>query len=390
MCAKLGRRRSIDQEDCPAVVKRRKLSANQRFAKRIKLEDLNSDVIRCILVFVHPLDLLALSKVNKALRSIISDPAVWWSVYRQMTEPSATNSYVDPLVDWRALCITHACDLQSVEATATKLPVLFPPSSYERYGSDIFQRATKLGLLLTDGGLLEPAEKLLTVVLDNAKTKYGEVHERTADATYDLAFVRGHMGKNSGEDGSRQLIKNVIVIYKEICGEKPTAKLASTIARLGDYYYLDGQYNDAEAQVMEAIHIRETCFPDDKEAMCDSFCSLAHVHFARDQYIQAEELFLKALSIVVPLHGKEHPEVARILLNLGVLAAVQGQFDKALSFVSRVLQIRKKSLGSHHPLTQAVVKVMAQVQAEIKGKQSAQKTSNQEAIEPAVQETVAE
>eukprot|EP00128_Syssomonas_multiformis_P002139 Colp12_sorted_trinity150504_noHs@11804 len=373
MCNKLARRKSV--EDCSAVVKRRKLSANQRqvfYFRQATWEDLNQDVIRHILSFVDALDLLALAKVNRMLSELIADPAVWWRVHRWLTGLTSTNSYVDPSVDWRALCLAHTCKLQSVECAALNLPVLFPQSSYQLYGCDIFQRAADLGLLLRDTGMYKQSETLLSITLNNTKKDHGEVHERVADAMYNLALARSNSGKNTGEDGSRQLLKEAVLMYKKVFLDNLNLKVASALTHLGDFYYADDQFDDAETQYLEAMHIRQACCPDDQEAISSSHCSLAVMHAVKGQWTQAEEHFQKALALQEQMRGKEHIKVARVLVNLGVVCEVKEELDEAQSLYNRALLIHQKCLGHSHPFTRMVLGKLGGVQSLIEQKHSGQ------------------
>eukprot|EP00128_Syssomonas_multiformis_P010786 Colp12_sorted_trinity150504_noHs@6396 len=364
MCEKVARRPSVDANS--AVVKRRKLSVNyhQVHSNSITWDDLNPDVVRHIISFVDPLDLLALAQVNKNLREIIADPAVWWSVHRRLTEPTAVNSYIDPLVEWRALCLTQVCTMQSVETTALNFSAIFPLSSYPYYGSDVFQRATDLGLLLREAGLYERSETVFAVTLNKAKELYGEVHERVADATYNLSLARGNLGKNCGEEGSRQLRKQAMHMYKEVFANQPHPKLASVIFSLADSYYVDGRYDDAETHYLQAMQIRQLCCPNDHEVMSESYSGLGLIYDAKGHWTQAEEYYQKALKIREQVLGKEHPKVARVLVNLGAMWKAQGDLDKTLSLYERALQIRQKYLGHNHPYTRRTLNILQEAQAQ--------------------------
>jgi tetratricopeptide (TPR) repeat protein len=60
-----------------------------------------------------------------------------------------------------------------------------------------------------------------------------------------------------------------------------------------------------------------------------SLCSAADDHRAQGRYTNAEPLYLRAMALAEPVWGRDHPEVAAICNNLGVLYKYTGRFDEA-------------------------------------------------------------
>eukprot|EP00128_Syssomonas_multiformis_P011816 Colp12_sorted_trinity150504_noHs@12576 len=235
--------------------------------------------------------------------------------------------------------------------------------SFEQYGSDLFERATDLGLFLRNEGLHEKAERLFIISMNMAKEEYGVNDERFAEATLEVAAVRKILGKNSGKDGSNTLMKIAVQVFKELFTEKPNAQLALAIHSQGDNYLCDGKCDEAEAHYLEALNIRETYCPEDQNALSDSYLGLALIYHAKSRWTEAEELYHKCLKIREQLFGSEHPDVVIVLLNLGAVCKGRGEIDRALSHYSRALRINKKSFGHSHPKTERAKRDLAAVQA---------------------------
>jgi hypothetical protein len=69
------------------------------------------------------------------------------------------------------------------------------------------------------------------------------------------------------------------------------------------------------------------------------------------QYVQAETLYLRALSIREQALEPYHLDTAETLHGLAMLREVQGNQIEAATFYQRALSIRERVLGSQHSRT---------------------------------------
>jgi len=69
----------------------------------------------------------------------------------------------------------------------------------------------------------------------------------------------------------------------------------------------------------------------------------------------------RALSIKESVLGPDHPEVAKSLMNLGILVRKEGDFAEAQRLLERSLEIREKKLGPRDPETAASLDEIADV-----------------------------
>jgi tetratricopeptide (TPR) repeat protein len=68
------------------------------------------------------------------------------------------------------------------------------------------------------------------------------------------------------------------------------------------------------------------------------------------QYEEALEYQLKALELRKKILGQEHPDVATSLNNVGVAYGKLGQYEVALEHLQKALEIRQKCFNDNHPL----------------------------------------
>ena len=76
---------------------------------------------------------------------------------------------------------------------------------------------------------------------------------------------------------------------------------------------------------------------------------------------ETRRLAERALSIKETVLGPDHPEVAKSLMNLGILVRKEGDFGEAQRLLERSLEIREKTLGPRDPETAASLDEIADV-----------------------------
>jgi tetratricopeptide (TPR) repeat protein len=74
----------------------------------------------------------------------------------------------------------------------------------------------------------------------------------------------------------------------------------------------------------------------------------------RARYVEAEPLYLRALSIREQQLGPQHPNTAISVWWLAVLSEQQQHYEQAASLYQRALSIYEHTLGPQHPTTQRI------------------------------------
>ena len=107
-----------------------------------------------------------------------------------------------------------------------------------------------------------------------------------------------------------------------------------------------GFFEGAALAFLEAAKLSQ-----DKSPESFSIC-LYNAGFAYSEakkYMQAEDCLQRALKFREEIFGKEHSEIADILISLGDVYHEQGKFDKAEDYYQQSLAIREKILEDNHP-----------------------------------------
>ncbi|XP_040818751.1 nephrocystin-3 [Ochotona curzoniae] len=184
-----------------------------------------------------------------------------------------------------------------------------------------------LGLFLKDLGLLSQAVVPLQRSLEIRETALDPDHPRVAQSLHQLASVYAQWKKF---DNAEQLYKQALEISENAYGpDHPhTARELEALATL---YQKQNKYEQAE-------HFRKKSFKIRQKATRRKG-NLYGFALLRRRALQLEELTL----------GKDTPDNARTLNELGVLYYLQNNLETAEQFLKRSLEMRERVLGPEHP-----------------------------------------
>ena len=113
--------------------------------------------------------------------------------------------------------------------------------------------------------------------------------------------------------------------------------VAGILNSLGNLYYHQDRYAEAEPFYIRALAIREKALGPDDLDLAWSLNNLAYNYYYQDQYAEAEPLYKRALEIRERALGPDHADVASLLNGLGNLYYDQDRYAEAEPFYKRAL-----------------------------------------------------
>ncbi len=128
--------------------------------------------------------------------------------------------------------------------------------------------------------------------------------------------------------------------------------LAKTLTDLGDLYYHQGFYAQAEPHFLQALDLRKDLWGSEHSDVANSLNNLALLYSAQGRYGEAEEFYRRSLQIREQVLPADHPHLATSYNNLAILYKTQKRYLEAEPLYNQAIQIRMKTLGSDHPKTQ--------------------------------------
>jgi tetratricopeptide (TPR) repeat protein len=105
-----------------------------------------------------------------------------------------------------------------------------------------------------------------------------------------------------------------------------------------------GRLDEAEKSYKEALGLAQKVQPHD-DRLTASYMALANVYGGKNDFPGVESSLEQALKSAQELYGAESPMTTRQLEALGGFAAVRGDYDSALNFDQRALDINVKTFG---------------------------------------------
>ncbi|MEM9488819.1 MAG: serine/threonine-protein kinase, partial [Myxococcota bacterium] len=139
---------------------------------------------------------------------------------------------------------------------------------------------------------------------------------------------------------------------------------AEALDRLGlVYLLLDHSAEQAETQHRRALDIRRRVFGPRHLTVAHSLSNLANALAANKRgRAEALELYERALHIYQELEGPEHPDVASILFDIGLVRVKMGNFAEARDLYQRALAVYRRTYGERNPRTANILTALAQLE----------------------------
>ncbi len=128
-----------------------------------------------------------------------------------------------------------------------------------------------------------------------------------------------------------------------------SSELADSLGSLGQLYYKQGRYLEAEPLLQKALALRKQLLGSNHPDIALSLNNLAGLYYAQCRYSEAESLYLQSLEITEGELGLDHLHVAASLNNLAVLYESQGRYSEAEALYIRSIKINEKQLSADHP-----------------------------------------
>jgi len=110
----------------------------------------------------------------------------------------------------------------------------------------------------------------------------------------------------------------------------------------------------AREHLEKSLRVVRTTLPDDDEMAeghpnyASALDNLAELRYHKREFVEAKQLFERALRIRRKAFGEVHADVAGSLNNLGMLAKARGDYEAAVPLLTRAVDIWEATIGPDH------------------------------------------
>jgi len=137
--------------------------------------------------------------------------------------------------------------------------------------------------------------------------------------------------------------------------------IAVCYRQLAKLHYMFSEHNEAITTQLKAVIISERCNGVDSADVITDLMNLALYCFASQKISTSLKLLYRARYLLLLLHGCDHPEIALVDSNIGLVLHGVQEYELSLKFLDEALKLNEKYHGaesqrvalSHHLLARA-------------------------------------
>ncbi|KAL5015908.1 hypothetical protein ScPMuIL_005497 [Solemya velum] len=224
-------------------------------------------------------------------------------------------------------------------------------SAVEKYG---LQKVSLLRLFCNKAGIqlllreynLESKNKAVFFEDDivNVYPIVKHVHPKASDAYHFFTSGQSKIQQGLLKEGF-ELISEALNLLNNVYGAMHP-DIAACMRLLARLNYIMGDYGEALSYQQRAVLMSERVLGVDHANTITEYAHLALYCFANSQVSSALRLIYRTRYLALLCHGEDHPEVALIDSNIGLILHAVEEYDLSLRFLENALMLNSKYHGT--------------------------------------------
>ncbi|XP_052075610.1 clustered mitochondria protein homolog [Mytilus californianus] len=170
------------------------------------------------------------------------------------------------------------------------------------------------------------------------------VHPKATDAYHFFTSGQTKIQQGLLREGY-ELISEALNLLNNVYGPMH-AEIAACLRLLARLNYIMGEYGEAMSYQQRAVLMSERVLGIDHPNTITEYAHLALYCFANSQVSIALRLMYRTRYLALLCHGDNHPEVALIDSNIGLILHAAEEYELSLRFLENALQINSKFHGA--------------------------------------------
>ena len=230
-----------------------------------------------------------------------------------------------------------------------------------------------IGLTLMNLSLYDEAAPHLERAVEIEESLQRKSHIDLAESLHLLGSLRDYQGQH---DEGEALLRQAIA-WRRDNAESDRAKLGASLNKLAEVLLNKGRLEEAKASMDESLRIHEHIYGIGSSETKTALNMLAAYHSKSGQYEKAEALYRRRLNIV----GESPDDVDSLVFiyNLGVTLKEQGKYDEAEAYYLRAREGYDRVVGTEHPTYLSASNALAALM-ELQGRHAESETLQREVL----------
>lgn len=187
-----------------------------------------------------------------------------------------------------------------------------------------------LSSLERNRGNLNLAVEYSNRVVEIMRRSRSNNYENLLTARNNLALA---LGKAGDYDTSITILEEIVQVRREMASDEGSANLATSIKNLASIQHMGGRYDAALISAQESLVLMERHLPRDSAYQAMPHFTLALIYLDTGDATAAESAARQSLSLLLPILGPDHYQIAVNRCVIGESLLAQGKADAAAELI---------------------------------------------------------
>ena len=193
-------------------------------------------------------------------------------------------------------------------------------------------------------GVYEKSQEFLNAALERRRPNQRAPHPDLAATLDELGTVYRYQGNY---EQAQTLLQEAIAMWRALPGQ--ALGQAESLSNLGVVLWKTDDLDAAEQHLNEALALQRRAVQGDHVDIAETLNNLALIEEQRGNYTAGEARFTEVYAMQRRLLGERHTSTTLTLHNLGTQIMRQGRYEEADSLLEKTLHTRRTLLGEDHP-----------------------------------------
>jgi eukaryotic-like serine/threonine-protein kinase len=231
-----------------------------------------------------------------------------------------------------------------------------------------------LSQALTDAGRLAGAEANIKEAVTLSQTNDARPSVETADILYQYGLFS--LNAKSDPELAKALFNQALVIYRGIPGDQRLG-IATTLGALSSAAQWSGNFANAEQLMRDSMNLMGATVGRNHPDYAATIANLGYLLMQLGRYAEADQILNESLQIERGDFGIDNQRVASIEANLGTVYEREGDSVRAMKMTQDALRIISERLGPDHYQVGYFMDAVARLYLDAGNLDAAESTSRQ-------------